>query len=975
MPISRRVVALGAVAMLVAACGGGGGGGGGAGGGGGVGGGPTSSVSGRIIFDRGRLGALTELEPNDSVSRPHPLGAIYGAQDLRVLGTATAATDPFDGFSATFPIRVQATVTLTIDDTAAGTLALSLFDPISMQFLGDATGAGAVKTLSFIAKGNVDLVVRALAGTSDYSLAVHTEFAPIPIAPVADPSGADELLGDVVPGDSFTYRGALSSATDVSDEVWITCPAAMNLTVTASYPPLQNFDLDLWDATTNLAAPTLIQSFATPTLATEGGTVAIAAGKLVAIRVHTATGTGTYTLSVRGDAVPAVQVAAARIAPARSIAPASIEAARLAFTTLGAPPYGRCEIEMVPREALVAFDDADAAVATAEIEARGGRILERLSDGVRRVELPVRSDLDPDETARVCVSRIRGLASAHVRFAEADSIHHVMKTPDDTYWSLQWDLQQMNLPKAWDVTTGSASVIVAVIDTGVRSHPDLASRLTSGYDFVSSASNSADGDGRDSDPTDPGDSGSSFHGTHVAGTIGAVTNNGTGVAGVTWATQIMPLRAMGYNGGSDSDISEAVRYAAGLSNASGTLPAKRANVINMSLGGGSYSATFQSAVSAAHAAGVVICAAAGNSNSTTPMYPAAYTDVLSVVALDYAKNRAPYSNYGSTVDISAPGGDMSADRNADGYSDGILSTRYTKSGTTYTPVYDMEQGTSMACPHVAGVAALVFAVNSSLTASQVDTILLTSAQDLGATGRDDTYGYGLVDAYAAVVAAAPAGGGGGGGTPPPPMPVLSLSPTSLNLDAIYDSGDLRVTNTGTGTLTVGAVDVTTTKGGAWLSFAGLSGPEAGVSNRYVHLSVNRADLAPGDYKGTVTVHSDGGTASADVYMTVLAAVPPLPDVDIHVRARRVDTGVIAAEIIVNPRSSLDWSFPTLPTGAYFFEASTDFDHDGVFDEDGDYAGGYPYATQPTIIDVVAGVPITGLDFSVTLKKVLGLSGG
>lgn len=966
-----RASALVSVALCLAACGGGGGGGGGPGGGG-VGGLPTSSAAGRIIFDRGRLGALTEIEPNDSVSRPHPLGGLYAAQDVRVLGTAAAATDPFDGYSIAFPVRLHVTVSLTVTDPVAGTLALSLFDPISLQFLGDAAGTGSVKSFDFYAKGTFDLVVRALAGASDYSLSVHADNVTVPIVPAADATGVAELIGEVQPGDTVSYRSTLSNPTDTTDEVLIPCPAAAKLTFTATYPAFQDFDLEVFDATTNLAAPTILQSFATPTLNPEGGSITVSAGKLLAVRIRTSTGVGTYTLTVKGDPVGTL-VAAARFAPLLAVTPARNEALRLAATTPGAPAYGRAEVEVAPREALVAFDDADAARATFDIEARGGRIIEVLSDGVRRVELPIRTDLDADEAGRVQVSRIRGLSTSRVRYAEANSIHHVAATtPNDTYFSLQWDMKQLNLPKAWDVTTGSANIIVAVIDTGVRQHPDLASRLMTGYDFVSDASNSNDGDGRDSDPTDPGDSGSSFHGTHVAGTIGALTNNGSGVAGVTWATRIMPLRALGYNGGSDSDVVEAIRYAAKLSNASGTLPATRANVINMSLGGGSYSTTFQNAVSAANAAGVTIIAAAGNSNTSAPSYPAAYSGVISVMALDYNKGRAPYSNYGTTVDVAAPGGDMSVDRNADGYSDGVLSTRYSVSGSTYTPNYDFLEGTSMACPHVAGIAALVLAIDPTLTPSQVETVLESTAQDLGTAGKDSVYGYGLIDAYAAVVAAASVN------TPPPPPPpaappLISVSPPSLNFDAIFSFDDITVSNSGGGTVVLGAISVTTKSGGPWLSIQGLSGPDFGVDHRVIHVGVDRTGLPAGDYRGTITIPSSGGTAKVEVYASVLAVPPPPPNVDIHVRARRADTGIVAQEIVVNPSATLTWSFPTLPTGNYYFEASSDFDLDGVFCEDGDYCGAFPIESQSTVVEVIAGIPVTGIDFRVSLKRVLGVS--
>src|SRR5438477_12464332 len=206
--------------------------------------------------------------------------------------------------------------------------------------------------------------------------------------------------------------------------------------------------------------------------------------------------------------------------------------------------------------------------------------------------------LDGLDRARATWSRIEALRTATgVLGVDASFRRYAKKTPNDTRYGEQWDLPLIRCPEAWDVTTGSSSVIVAVIDTGQTDHPDLAGKQVAGYDFISDPANAADGGGRDSDPTDPGDGSggqpSSFHGTHVSGTIGAATNNGLGVAGIAWGVSLMPLRVLGVNGGDDADIIAAIRYAAGLSNATGQLPSTRANVTNMSLGGGGFDQTFQ----------------------------------------------------------------------------------------------------------------------------------------------------------------------------------------------------------------------------------------------------------------------------------------------------------------------------------------------------------------------------------------------
>ena len=230
------------------------------------------------------------------------------------------------------------------------------------------------------------------------------------------------------------------------------------------------------------------------------------------------------------------------------------------------------------------------------------------------------------------------------------------------------------------MTTG-ANAIVAVIDTGVvLSHPDLQGQLVDGYDFIKDPAVAVDGDGIDPNPDDPGDrfdpsGSSSFHGTHVAGTVAAATNNAVGVAGVAFGAKVMPLRVCGrprslMEGGCDIyDIEQAVLFAAGLANDSGTVPPRRADVINLSLGGDIGSPAEQAIFDQAGAAGVVIVAAAGNlepGQSPYPTYPAAYPGLIGVGAVDINKARAYYSNFGSWVSVVAPGGNTGQDVNGDG---------------------------------------------------------------------------------------------------------------------------------------------------------------------------------------------------------------------------------------------------------------------------------------------------------------------
>lgn len=343
-------------------------------------------------------------------------------------------------------------------------------------------------------------------------------------------------------------------------------------------------------------------------------------------------------------------------------------------------------------------------------------------------------------------------------------------TNDPLYPWQAWHYAMIDLPEGWDVTTGSSSVLVAVVDDGIRfDHPAIASNLTTdGYDFASSSianhcaggivDLAGDGDGYDSNPTIPASylynsglncyttfTGIGGHGLHVAGTIGAVGNDAVGVTGVNWTVRIRPVRVLNSGGtGTWYDVAQGILYAAGLpadNGSGGTVPAVTpARIINLSLGGPTNNTALQNAVTSASAAGVLLIAAAGNDGTSNPSYPAAYSDVLSVSAVGPDLVLASYSTYGSTVDIAAPGGDI-----GDGGSTfGVYSTQWNFG--TNSHAYNSIQGTSMAAPHVTGVAALLLAQGPSLTAAQLRARLVDYAVDVGTPGRDDLYGAGVVNA-------------------------------------------------------------------------------------------------------------------------------------------------------------------------------------------------------------------------------------
>ena len=345
-----------------------------------------------------------------------------------------------------------------------------------------------------------------------------------------------------------------------------------------------------------------------------------------------------------------------------------------------------------------------------------------------------------------------------VVYAEPNVLARTQLVPDDpSFVSSQWNLRApqlgtygVNAAAAWDVTTGSASVNVAVLDTGSLAHPDMVGRFSGGYDFVS-GSNSNDGGGRDADPSDPGDwcgaTASTWHGLHVAGSIGAATDNGVGMAGLDWRAQIVPVRVLGTCTGSLLDIADGLRWAAGLPVTGVPANPRPARVLNLSLGGaGACPVTFQSAVDDVTAVGAVVVAAAGNQGGdVSDAWPANCDDVITVGATNRAGNLASYSNFGAAVDIAAPGGESGA-------SGAILSTGNAGTTTPGAHVYTAKAGTSMAAPHVSGVLSLMLAVDPALTPAQLLAIIRSTATPFPFTSTCTTgiCGAGIVDAAAAL---------------------------------------------------------------------------------------------------------------------------------------------------------------------------------------------------------------------------------
>jgi len=343
----------------------------------------------------------------------------------------------------------------------------------------------------------------------------------------------------------------------------------------------------------------------------------------------------------------------------------------------------------------------------------------------------------------------------NIEYAELNYIAHAHLVPNDpSYNPYQWHLDNVeyggiNMESAWDIETGDPNVIVAVIDTGVayedyteeipiggsgryryviyEQAPDLAqTNFVTGYDFVNDDEHPVDDEG---------------HGTHVTGTIARSTNNGIGVAGVAFNCSIMPIKVLDSRGfGTYADIADGIYYASN----------NGAGVINMSLGGSTGSITLEDAIAYAYGKGVtVVCSSGNNSSASDVLYPAAYNDYcIAVGATRYDEEVAYYSTGGPSLDLTAPGGDVTVDLNGDGSGDGVLQQTFGNDPTDWG--YWFYQGTSMAAPHVSGVAALLISNGVATTPDEVRQVLQSTAEDKGATDWDPAYGWGIVDAYAAL---------------------------------------------------------------------------------------------------------------------------------------------------------------------------------------------------------------------------------
>lgn len=481
---------------------------------------------------------------------------------------------------------------------------------------------------------------------------------------------------------------------------------------------------------------------------------------------------------------------------------------------------------------------------------------------------------DPDEA----LLQLR--SAPDVEYAHPEALYHAVGVPSDPSYPQLWGLQKIQADLAWDAEVGRHEVVVAVIDTGIDvSHPDLRANVWVNPDEIPANGVDDDGNGyaddlygydfanADPEPFDDHD-----HGTHVAGTIGAVGNNGIGVVGVAWKVKLMAVKFLRADGsGTESDAVAAIQYAA----------LNGAHVLSNSWGGPSYSQAIQDAVTAANTAGALVVAAAGNDNTDAPFYPAAMSGVVSVAATDTADQKASFSNFGPQIDLAAPGVD-------------ILST-VRSSG------YARFNGTSMACPHVSGLAALLKSRRFELTNADLEAALRSSADDLGEPGRDDVFGDGRINAYRAI-STTPAGA---------PRPISEIA-HPLPREGVSASFEVAGTAAGDAFQSY-LLEAVSPGGSAWTTVSAGSAP------------VTQAVLGTVDVSGwpqgwagiRLRVDAPGGVTVTTASTVRYGIGPPPP------------SPVFPADGSTShdPRPIFDWSDSSDPDGIAYYELQVDNNSD------------------------------------------------
>ena len=542
---------------------------------------------------------------------------------------------------------------------------------------------------------------------------------------------------------------------------------------------------------------------------------------------------------------------------------------------------------------------------------------------------------------------------AYLKNAEVNRILQIAALPNDPFLDNQWHYGAMHLQAAWELSTGHDDVVAAVIDTGaLMSHPELKNKILGSVDLIDDKQVAGDGDGRDNDGTDEGDNACgggchSHHGSHVAGTMAAQTDNGEMVAGVSWFGQLLAIRSLGRGGGSLFDIAGGLYWAVGSDVEGVDVNPNPADVINMSLGGRGDSNTMNDAVSAATAQGAIVIVAAGNEGVDADAYtPANSPDAITVAAVGHSggersrPQRTTYSNYGDVVDLAAPGGEQVEDVDGDGFPDGVLST--VREFVTYY------QGTSMAAPHVAGVAMLMKAVDPNVNQEQARQLLTQTADsDIDCDGC----GSGVVHAAKVLLAMENA----------LDTSFIVASPPSIRLGRNDLDAELRVQN-------ISEVNAT------------IQIYVGGSERDMVSLNKTSLILAPDTEERIEVTIARSGTDQGEAHLLLVYADGRIVKINLSwtekylnqagsatVGALKIESdGSFTVErmVIATALTGFNYHLFNLTPGDYLILALTDDDRDGSL-EDHEGVGVYPSLEARELIKVSANASEEKIDFTVS----------
>ncbi|WP_417543920.1 S8 family serine peptidase [Marinobacter sp.] len=554
---------------------------------------------------------------------------------------------------------------------------------------------------------------------------------------------------------------------------------------------------------------------------------------------------------------------------------------------------------------------------------------------------------------------------------------------DEPLYPKQWHYDLINLPAAWQLDAeGGSGVTVAVLDTGLFRdgsgwHPDLASAVVNplpsdppGADFVSAEFDNDSSPGRDNDPRDPGNAAGTnvFHGTHVAGTVAASATNLLGGTGVAFGSEVLPVRVLGEGGvGSSTDLIDAIRWV-------GDSSPPKADIINLSLGGLPAIEALQDAITDAVNNGVIVVAAAGNQTSSQPVYPAAADGVFSVSAVDGGGNLASYSNFGSWVDLAAPGGDVLRDANLDGLADLVISASGSLGANGFEPDYSGLQGTSMAAPHVAGVFALMKKLEPDLDTGT----LIGWLEDGKLTspvpgGRSDALGYGVIDAAKAALMA----------IENPSVTILSASPSTVSLSSEtrkFQDIDLQVLGDESSGLTIDPdivspdwLDVSLSQTQPFSLTVALNGQLPPGGPVRTKLEVNYTTDTDSDRVLEIPVVAelvtDENARDAGRHFVLLVNTEPNAQ-------GQLETVAQDSMVAVNGTYQFDFrladgqgsAFTGVPPGDYYLVAGTDLDNDGIICQAGEACAEYPVTGLREVITIDENTNLTGIRMTTSYSR-------